>query len=948
MTQFENVGLQRGTQTVTGTLQMLQHQLKFSPADGDDQDVILVCYASINSIDRRFTNHQGLCPVHVSCRHFVFFKFLFQKEQEAQDVFSSLQKLINISLVEQHYAFQYRKDHPEEASEPSTWNAFDPVVEFGRMGVGSKAANWRLTHINKDFEFCPTYPRILGVPTRISDNVLKHAGKFRSKSRIPALSYIHRTNHVSITRSAQPLVGLKQNRSIQDEKLVESIFTTGSVAPVAHNLNLIIDARPQANAIAQTALGAGTENVDNYRGCRLVFSGIENIHVMRDSVGKIMEAVQAADGGPVSKSLLEKSGWLKHLKALIDGTLLIVQNVHLLNNPVLVHCSDGWDRTAQLCSLSEMCLDPYYRTLDGFLVLIDKEWVSFGHKFRDRLGLLSKVSGEVVNTTPSINSQIQVASKNMGFSITSFSKNLLQKTSTGSTTPYTYGSGSLTSSEYSNRPASPYSSSTSTVGPQGSMEVVGANTSHPKEVSPVFTQFLDATYQLWRQFPTHFEFTEKLLLHLNAESRSGRFGNFLFNSEKDRVAFSYRPAGVGEAVGLEGATCSIWEHVRRLRAEFSNPLYIDPATRAEQAGGVQQEQQKSVVGGGTGVVGVTGGNPGTVSPDGEILYPSGTNLRYWNGLFLKELEGAEEGAGDAAVGLGVGRASSTGGARYGSLQSGRTSRASIATRTSTGSLNSVGSNGPVAEQPVLSSQVVLQAHAASQQPTSMNGGAPPLPDSAGRVKIFPPTSGTPPVATTPPVVARPPSQTTTPPPVRRLSTVVVDEEEEVGLVAPGIGADGGGAIEPIVVATAPITRRSEVSAPTPPFHPADSIQARLARTVEGGGMSKAAEVEQVKVTSSTPLVTSSLMTEELDDALADGMEEIGLEDVDPLRKVKGGLIHHSGNVRGTAEVNGHVVSQQSSEVANGAPANDAIVAGGAILEAPAVMPHPLWIPGAAP
>lgn len=35
---------------------------------------------------------------------------------------------------------------------------------------------------------------------------------------------------------------------------------------------------------------------------------------------------------------------------------------------VLVHCSDGWDRTAQTCSLACIILDPYYRTIHGFQV----------------------------------------------------------------------------------------------------------------------------------------------------------------------------------------------------------------------------------------------------------------------------------------------------------------------------------------------------------------------------------------------------------------------------------------------------------------------------------------------------------------------------------------------------------------------------------------------------
>ena len=51
-----------------------------------------------------------------------------------------------------------------------------------------------------------------------------------------------------------------------------------------------------------------------------------------------------------------------------------------------MHCSDGWDRTPQLTSLSMLMLDAYYRTIEGFIVLIEKEWLSFGHKFAHRLG----------------------------------------------------------------------------------------------------------------------------------------------------------------------------------------------------------------------------------------------------------------------------------------------------------------------------------------------------------------------------------------------------------------------------------------------------------------------------------------------------------------------------------------------------------------------------------
>ena len=77
------------------------------------------------------------------------------------------------------------------------------------------------------------------------------------------------------------------------------------------------------------------------------------------------------------------------LISFLEGTLLIVRNVHVNSSHVLIHCSDGWDRTAQMSSLAQLCLDPYYRTQKGFAVLVEKDWLAFGHKFLDRCGHLS-------------------------------------------------------------------------------------------------------------------------------------------------------------------------------------------------------------------------------------------------------------------------------------------------------------------------------------------------------------------------------------------------------------------------------------------------------------------------------------------------------------------------------------------------------------------------------
>ncbi len=51
-----------------------------------------------------------------------------------------------------------------------------------------------------------------------------------------------------------------------------------------------------------------------------------------------------------------------------DFLSVCVQAVAEEGVSVLVHCSDGWDRTAQVCSVASVLLDPYYRTLRGLMV----------------------------------------------------------------------------------------------------------------------------------------------------------------------------------------------------------------------------------------------------------------------------------------------------------------------------------------------------------------------------------------------------------------------------------------------------------------------------------------------------------------------------------------------------------------------------------------------------
>ena len=305
----------------------------------------------------------------------------------------------------------------------SAWEIYNPLNEFLRMGIPSK--HWRMSKANSNYELCGTYPAVLVVPTAVDDITLKEAANFRSMNRVPNMVWRSTLNGSTISRCSQPLVGLGGGRNAADEALINKIHEASNldemssildnISSTRHDVTMtpltaagwlggtpapptaprttikpskkrpyiILDCRPLMNARANQAGGKGFENVQNYEDISIQFMDMENIHVVRQSYDAL-EALNLSPTGWLAG--LNNSGWLKHIRRILIAAVKIVHCVAIEEISVLVHCSDGWDRTPQLTSLGMLMLDPFYRTIKGFIILIEKEWVSFGHKFYDRLG----------------------------------------------------------------------------------------------------------------------------------------------------------------------------------------------------------------------------------------------------------------------------------------------------------------------------------------------------------------------------------------------------------------------------------------------------------------------------------------------------------------------------------------------------------------------------------
>lgn len=155
----------------------------------------------------------------------------------------------------------------------------------------------------------------------------------------------------------------------------------------------IFDCRPKLNAQANKIKGAGFESEKHYpniKNMNIEFCDMQNIHSVRNYYYELYEKLTYNQDD--NKNFLlnfEKCNWYQSVLLLINSSIKIVKKIKD-NNNVLIHCSDGWDRTTQLCCMSQIFLDKRYRTIDGFINLIEKDWISFGHQFSIRGGYYSK------------------------------------------------------------------------------------------------------------------------------------------------------------------------------------------------------------------------------------------------------------------------------------------------------------------------------------------------------------------------------------------------------------------------------------------------------------------------------------------------------------------------------------------------------------------------------
>nr|XP_048313428.1 myotubularin-related protein 1 isoform X3 [Myodes glareolus] len=314
---------------VSGTLTVTDFKMYFKNVERDPHFILDVPLGVISRVEKIGAQSHGdnSCGIEIVCKDMRNLRLAYkQEEQRKLGIFENLNKhAFPLSNGQVLFAFNYKEKFPVNG-----WKVYDPVSEYKRQ----------------------------------------------------VLSWIHPESQATITRCSQPLVGPNDKRCKEDEKYLQTIMDANAQS---HKL-IIFDARQNSVADTNKAKGGGYESESAYPNAELVFLEIHNIHVMRESLRKLKEIVYPSIDESRWLSSVDGTHWLEYIRVLLAGAVRIADKIESGKTSVVIHCSDGWDRTSQLTSLAMLMLDSYYRTIKGFEALIEKEWISFGHRFALRVG----------------------------------------------------------------------------------------------------------------------------------------------------------------------------------------------------------------------------------------------------------------------------------------------------------------------------------------------------------------------------------------------------------------------------------------------------------------------------------------------------------------------------------------------------------------------------------
>jgi small GTP-binding protein len=313
--------------------------------------------------------------VRVYCKDFQTRTFEFDTSSDVT-LFRNVvqQHAFKISL-RQLFAFTaFRHESPPHKAEG--WDVYSFEKEFERLGLLNSTDRWRITTINQSHKLIPTYPQSLIVPAQVTDDEIKKYSKCRMRRRFPVVVWKHPRGESLIVRADEP------------DLTSFDTSTTDAIQKKADDVTFL-EAYTTRGVLIVFDPGEQKTYEHCYPNLQVNFLRLADNTTTRELFNKLQYMPFMGTSGFFKNRspYAPNTRWLDYIRAIIFAAQKIVTALES-DSVVVIHHSFNNDNDFTLSALCQLMLDGYYRTLKGFQILIEKEWLSYGYPFRRALGHL--------------------------------------------------------------------------------------------------------------------------------------------------------------------------------------------------------------------------------------------------------------------------------------------------------------------------------------------------------------------------------------------------------------------------------------------------------------------------------------------------------------------------------------------------------------------------------
>ncbi|XP_062897874.1 myotubularin-related protein 11 isoform X3 [Mobula hypostoma] len=224
--------------------------------------------------------------------------------------------------------------------------------ELDRTG----ARSWRVSLVNERFEVSASLSRFLVVPRTILDLDIKSLSALFTEGRIPRWHWHHAGSNLLRMGTFQSTSFTQRDGLSKLEEMVCGGHTQLVIADLGEDLPSPADIQQAYSRLRSL--------------CACELPGATR------------------DGDEKWLSSLESTRWLEYVRLCLKKATEVSALLWNQRLTVTLQESDDRDLSCLVSSLVQLILDPSSRSLSGFQSLVQKEWVSAGHRFTDRLDLL--------------------------------------------------------------------------------------------------------------------------------------------------------------------------------------------------------------------------------------------------------------------------------------------------------------------------------------------------------------------------------------------------------------------------------------------------------------------------------------------------------------------------------------------------------------------------------